>query len=78
MINLDDKNVNSISDEGFLDVSDFAHYLNKVLENNGYRPVDIYLDQHVKCTLKENKIKLSNEFCLQTKKSVNLISKRFA
>jgi nucleoside-diphosphate-sugar epimerase len=78
MINLDDKNVNSISDEGFLDVIDFAHYLNKVLENNGYRPVDIYLDRHVKCTLKENKIKLSNEFCLQTETSVNLISKGFA
>jgi len=78
MINLDNKNINSVSDEGFLDVIDFAHYLNKVLESNGYRPVDIYLDKHVKCTLKDNEVKLSNEFYLQIETSINLIIKGLA
>ena len=78
MINLENKNVNSVSDEGFLDVIDFAHYLNKVLESNDYKPVDIYLDKHVKCTLKDNGIKFSNEFCLQIETSIDLIYKGLA
>ena len=78
MINLENKNVNSVSDEGFSNVIDFAHYLNKVLESNDYKPVDIYLDKHVKCTLKDNGIKFSNEFCLQIETSINLICKGLA
>lgn len=70
-----DKNIYSISSEGVMNVIDFAHYLNNVLKNNGYRPVDIYLDKHKKCLLKDNAIKLSNKFSLQTEASINLIAK---